>query len=151
MKRLVRWVIACFRWLFTPGVPGTAVSIQMTAHYASGTAMVVQQGGKIMLMLRDDQKVSLSIQPLDAKGNPAKVDGVPTWNNSDEAIGTLAAAPDGFSAVYTAMQTGVAQVSVSADADLGMGVRTISGTLDIQIEPGEAVSLGITAGVPAAQ
>ena len=45
----------------------------------------------------------------------------------------------------------VSEVSVSVDADLGAGVRTISGTLDIQVEPGEAVSVGIVAGVPEPQ
>ena len=101
-----------------------------------------------MLLLRDDQKVSLSIQPLDAKGNPARVDGVPAWSVSDPSLGTVQAAADGLSAVFTAQQTGTVQVSVTVDADLGPGVRALSGTLDIQIEPGEAVSIGIIAGVP---
>lgn len=104
-----------------------------------------------MLLLRDDQRVGLSIQPLDAKGQPARVDGVPTWSVSDGALGSIAVAADGMSATFTATDVGVVQVNVSADADLGPGVRTISGTLDIQIEPGEAVSLGIVAGVPESQ
>jgi hypothetical protein len=40
---------------------------------------------------------------------------------------------------------------VSADADLGDGIRTLTGTLDLEIVSGEAVSLGIIAGAPREQ
>lgn len=138
------------RSLFTPH-KGKAVSLQITARLESGGAVKVQRGETVMLLLRDDQRVSLSIQPLDARGNPARVDGIPAWNNSDELLGTLVAAADGFSAVFSALQIGTCQISVTVDADLGDGVRNLSGTLDIQIEPGEAVSIGIIAGVPESQ
>lgn len=109
-------------------------------------------GGYLMLLLTNAQKVKLSIQPVDQYGNPARVDGVPTWNNSDETIGTLTAAADGMSADFvTAGPVGTVQVSVTADADLGGGTRSISGTLDIQVEPSEAVSISINAGTPEAR
>lgn len=102
-----------------------------------------------MILLTNAQKVPLSIQPLDQYGNPARVDGVPVWNNSDEALGTLTVAADGLSAEYSTLgPIGTAQVSVTADADLGAGVRSLTGTLDIQVEPSEAVTLNIAAGVP---
>lgn len=104
-----------------------------------------------MLLLTDTQKVVLNIQPVDAKGFPAKVDGAPLWSVSDESVGTLAVSEDGLTATFVAGFPGVCQVVVSADADLGLGVQTISGVLDIQVEGGVAVSLGILAGVPAAQ
>lgn len=106
-------------------------------------------GDTTMLLLTDAQKVALAIQPIDAHGHLARVDGVPSWSLSDNSLGVLDVAADGLSAVFTTGdQLGLVQVNVSADADLGGGVRTISGTLDIQVEGGEAVSLGITAGVP---
>ena len=43
------------------------------------------------------------------------------------------------------------QISVSADADLGDGVRTLTGFLDLEIVSGEAVSLGVIAGAPREQ
>ena len=101
------------------------------------------------LVLTNAQKVGLSLQPLDQYGNPARVDGTPLWGLSDETLGTLDVAPDGLSAEFTTSGTlGVEQVNATADADLGAGVRPITATLDIQIEPSEAVSLGIVAGVP---
>jgi hypothetical protein len=80
------------------------------------------------------------------------VDGVPTWSLSDDTLGTIDVAPDGLSAYFvTAGLTGLCQVSVQADADLGAGVRSIAATLDIQVEPSEAVSLSISAGTPEAK
>jgi hypothetical protein len=82
---------------------------------------------------------------LDAKGNPALVDGVPVWVLDPTDLGTLAVAADGKSAVFTAastIKTGV--LRVSADADLGPGVTTISGQLDINLVSGQAVTIVIT-------
>jgi hypothetical protein len=105
--------------------------------------------GDEMLILTDEQKVALSIQPVTAAGNPAKVDGVPTWSVSDPSILALIVADDGLSAeAVTAGPLGPCQVSVSCDADLGAGVRTISGTLDVTVQAAEAVSVGIAAGAP---
>lgn len=101
------------------------------------------------LVLTNAEKVALSIQPLDKYGNPAKVDGAPVWGVSDDTLGELVPAADGFSAVFTTGEAlGVVQVNVSVDADLGGGVKTVVGTLDIQIEASEAVSVGIVAGTP---
>lgn len=105
-----------------------------------------------MLLLTNAQKVSVSIQPLDQYGNPARVDGAPQWALSDNTLGTLSPSADGLSAEFvTGEGVGTLQLSVSVDADLGSGVRTIAGTLDLQVEPSEAVSVGIVAGVPEAK
>ena len=100
------------------------------------------------LLLTDSQKVVFSITPVDAHGHAARVDGIPSWSVSDPAVGTITVSADGLSAEFLASAPGMVQVSVQADADLGAGVRTIAGTLDIQVEPGEAVGLTITAGAP---
>jgi hypothetical protein len=104
------------------------------------------------LILTDVQKVGLSIAPVDAKGNPAPVDGVPTWGTSDASILTVTPAADGMSAEALAVgPVGTAQVNVSADADLGTGITTITGTLDVQVTASQATALDITAGTPEAQ
>ena len=103
------------------------------------------------LLLTDTQKVTLSIQPVDAKGFPAKVDGVPTWSVSDDTVANLVAAADGLSCEVFAGFPGTAQVVVEADADLGAGVTPLTGTLDLIVEAGAAVSLVVTAGVPSEQ
>jgi hypothetical protein len=101
------------------------------------------------LILTDEQKVQLSIQPVTAAGNPAAVDGVPVWSVSDATILTLDVAADGMSAwAISAGPLGTSQVSVTADADLGAGIRNISAVLDVQVVAAEAVAMAITAGAP---
>lgn len=96
--------------------------------------------------LTDVQKVSLSIAPVDAAGNPAPVETV-AWTSSDEKVLTVVAAADGLSAVATAVgPLGTAQVTVSADAQIGDGVTTITGVLDVNVVASQATALGITAG-----
>jgi hypothetical protein len=82
---------------------------------------------------------------LDAKGNPALVDGVPVWTLEPADLGTLAVAADGKSAVFTAastLKTGL--LRVTTDADMGPGVTNISGQLDINLVSGQAVTVTIT-------
>lgn len=106
-------------------------------------------GGRIMLVLTNVQQVTLTLEALDQYGNVAKIDGVPAWQVSDPAIGTITPAADGLSAVFvTTAVLGTIQVSAQADADLGAGVRPLTATLDIAVEASEAVALGLKAGVP---
>lgn len=110
---------------------------------------IVFVGGKLMLLLSNAQKVTASCEPTDQYGNPARIDGIPTWNNSDPTIVQLDVAANGLTAVVTALgPLGTAQISATVDADLGAGVRTISQTADIQVEASEAVSLAIKFGAP---
>jgi hypothetical protein len=103
----------------------------------------------LMVTLTDLQKVPLTISPVDAVGNPALVEGIPVWTSSNEAVLTVIPAEDGLSAVATTVgPLGVAQVTVTADADLGEGVTMIAGTEDFTVLASQAVSMGITTGVP---
>lgn len=73
-----------------------------------------------------------------ARGQPAPVDGVPIWASSDETVLRVTAAADGMSAVIdTVAPGGPARITVSADADLGTGVQTITG-----VSPDVVVALG---------
>jgi len=101
-----------------------------------------------MLQLSDSQRCSLSITPTDKKGHAAAVDGVPVWTSSDETVGTVEASADGLSAVVTAGAPGTCQINVSADADLGSGVESIAGALDLTVVAGKAVALTIGTGTP---
>jgi hypothetical protein len=103
-----------------------------------------------MLQLTDVQSCSLSVQPIDAKGNPAPVDGPPSWSVSDPTILSIVPSADGLSASISAVGLlGNCQVNVSADADMGAGTVTISGSLDVTVVASQAASLNIGAGVPA--
>lgn len=106
-------------------------------------------GFRMSLVLTDEQKVSLGIRPTTAAGNPARIDGTPSWQSSDPGIVEVVPVSDGLSAVATAVgPVGVAQVSVSVDADLGAGVRTLTAILDIEVVAAEASTVAITPGTP---
>ena len=101
------------------------------------------------LTLSVTQKVELHLQPVDIKGNPAPVDGPPTWDVSDPTLVNLIPSVDGMSAVISARgTTGHVQITALADARLGPDVREIMGVLEIDLVPAEAVALGISAGEP---
>jgi len=104
-----------------------------------------------MLLLTDTQKATLTLDPRDAKGKKAVLDGVPVWTVADETIATLVVSSDGLTADVVAVDVGATQVNVTADARIGPEVKEIVGTLDVQVSGGEAVSLNISAGAPTEQ
>lgn len=76
-------------------------------------------------------------------GKPAKVDGKPVYA-VDEKLASLAIAEDGLSFVLTALAAGIAVVTVTADADLGEGVKAITCNKAFEIlEDSEAASMVI--------
>lgn len=97
-----------------------------------------------------DQVLPLSIDPTsikDREGNPAQVENV-VWLTSDATIITIEPAADNLSAVAVSHSVGEARVVVEADADLGDGVKTLSGNHSISVQAGQAASITVTAGVP---
>lgn len=99
------------------------------------------------LQLTSSQQCDLSFKPLDKKGNPAKVDGVPVWQTDNTEVLALTPAADGLSCSVAAVgPLGTARVSVVADADLGEGVIDIVGVLDCEVTAGQAVTIKIEAG-----
>jgi hypothetical protein len=70
-----------------------------------------------------------TLQILDSQSppQPAPVQGVPAWATSDATVLTVAPAADGMSFVATTVAVGTARLTVTADADLGTGVSTITG------------------------
>ena len=102
----------------------------------------------ISLILTDEQQCSLAVSFKTASGNPATVDGVPTWTQSDPAVLDLQVDGNGMSAMAVTKGLGPCQVTVTADADLGEGVTNITGTLDVDVKAAQAVSVGISAGAP---
>lgn len=123
-----------------------ATKILFNAEYLD-THVIMK--GITKMILQDAQKVKLTIAPVDAAGNPATVEGVPVWVSSDESVLSVVADADGMSAYAIAVgPLGDAQVAVTADADLGPGVVTLTGTLDVTVVAGQAVSLAVAAGAP---
>lgn len=103
--------------------------------------------GDATMFLTSNQEMDLAVKPLDVKGNPAQVDGVPVWESSAPDVIEIVPKPDGLSATAKAKGIiGAARITVSADADLTNGVKHISGYLDINVVAGEAVTIEIIAG-----
>ena len=104
---------------------------------------------KMALVITDSQKVTFTIKPLTAAGNPASLDGAPVWSVADPTVLTLTVAEDGLSATVAAAGLGSSQVSVTADADLDAGeVKEIAGVQEVLVVAGEAATLGLIAGEP---
>jgi len=76
----------------------------------------------------------------DAVGNAAVVDGVPVWESSNPAVAGMVVSPDGLTATFTRQAVGLTSVTVTADADLGEGIRQLVLTGDLEFIPGEAVA-----------
>jgi hypothetical protein len=99
------------------------------------------------MILKVNQKLPLSVEFQDKFGNAAKVDGAPAWAMTDAELGALEIAEGGLSAVFTPSgKAGALKVQVSADADLGEGVKAILGELELSLIAGDAVSVAIKAG-----
>jgi hypothetical protein len=92
--------------------------------------------------LASGMQVGCQISYVDAAGNPAKIDGDVTWTSSDETkLAVFVSSNDSTQAVLrTIGPVGLVQVTTTADADLGAGVREIITTADIDVVAGEAVS-----------
>lgn len=113
------------------------------------SSKVTPKGETRMQVLADEQKVSVSLEPKTQAGNPARVDGIPTWEVSDANILDLVVSPDGLNAVVTAKgPLGKSQISVKADADLGEGLREITTIDEVEVVAAEAVTLGLKFGTP---
>jgi hypothetical protein len=104
------------------------------------------KGGSVMYTLAIDHLVKMQVAYVDAKGNPAAIDGAVEWESSDPALATVTV--DGSdSTVCTVTPVGPAgqvQVTAYADADLGQGVKELVTTVDIGLVAGEAVAGTVT-------
>jgi hypothetical protein len=103
---------------------------------------ITAKGHGMAYKLPNDKFIAVKVAYADSRGNPAAVDGDVTWESSDESVVTVVAdAGDSTSAKITPVgPIGQAQISCTADADLGEGVREIITTADIDVVAGEAVA-----------
>lgn len=103
--------------------------------------------------LKNTDKIEYTLAPVDAEGNPARVDGVPVWAVESGAA-TVEPAEDGMSCfLVSADVADESVIKVTADADLGEGVRSLEATINLTTivpEP-EAIDLGLTPGTAEAK
>lgn len=91
-------------------------------------------------------QITVQVAYVDAGGNAAKVDGEVSWTSSDESLVHVIVdtADTSKALVRTGTKLGQVQVTASADADLGSGVREIITPMDVSVVAGEAVAGTIT-------
>lgn len=124
-------------WRHPPApLPGPAVRVVFTGPDDEELTMLTIKA--------TDAPRTLRLAFKDAEGNPATIDGVPVWNPIDPALGTLTPAADGLTAEFNPGSPSSGQISVTCDADLGEGVKEITGLLDVVVLPGEAVTVEIS-------
>lgn len=101
---------------------------------------------RMEITLTTEQKIKATLNPVTATGKPAKLDGMPTWSSSTLR---LEVADDGMSAyIISTDEPVVDTIVVQADADLGEGVETISGSITVNVVGAKAANLGLTLGEP---
>jgi hypothetical protein len=99
------------------------------------------------MIIKATQEFDASVMFLDSLGNPAPIDGRPAWLNNNDTVLSMVVSEDGMTAVISATGIpGSGQISVNADADLGEGVVPITGTLDVEVVPGDAVNVTLNSG-----
>lgn len=150
IERLLAEIEADTKKILEAVVPSPATSIRMLITM---DGKFVQEGTLPMSqIITATQKFLASVSFVDAKGNPAVVEGAPVFAASDPAIlSIVATASPNAVEVLAVGPVGTAQVSVTADADLGEGIKPVIGLLDVQVVAGEAVSVAISAGAPIEQ
>lgn len=111
-----------------------------------GAFTITARGNDMAYTLAVDMQVHAQVSYVDAGGNPAKVDGDVRWNSSDDSIATVTvdSADSAKALVRTAGKVGQVQITATADADLGEGVRPLVTPMDVEVVAGEAVSGTIT-------
>lgn len=102
------------------------------------------------------QKVSVELAPQDSNGNPATVEpGSVQVVSANQGLCTVVRDPNNellFEVLgNNTGVVGTTQVDISADADLGQGVVTITGFIGVEITPKQAVGFGFNIGEPIEQ
>lgn len=105
---------------------------------------------KMAVSLSEVQFVEGQVSPVNRLGGPAKVEaGTVEYLSSDPSVASVEEDPsDETKFKIVAHAPGVCQVDISADADLGEGVSTVSGFVAVEVLPEAATGFGVTFGAP---
>ena len=101
----------------------------------------------VSVTLTNEEKVRLSVQPRTAAGQAAAIDGAVDFTVQS---GDCTIEPIDASHCYIVSGTSASDstILVSADADLGAGVTTITDTITATVTSAVAVNLGIITDPP---
>ena len=107
--------------------------------------------------LTDSQQVQVVVTgATDKKGNPAPIDGTPTFASADTAVCTFATDPSdasGMTGLIVAVGplASAAAVSITADAKIGPEVVEITENGLVEITAGQATGFAVSVGTPVEQ
>lgn len=102
-----------------------------------------------MAKITVDQQISASLGFVDSRGNPAMVDAVTQWAMTPDDVLEMVVSEDGMAAEFSPTGLiGTVQIEVTADADLGEGVRALTLLGTLEVVPAEAVAGVINFGEP---
>ncbi len=117
-------------------------------NYRVGPVTNKNSGITMDIVITNEQQVLVHLTPVTSKGKPAPLDGAPVWAVTAGSC-TIAPATDGLSCtIISGDDAGDSEITVSADADLGAGVVTISDAIRVTVNGAQAQSLGLTADAP---
>jgi len=103
----------------------------------------------ISVTLNNEQQVRVTLAPQTTKGKLVEVDEPPVWSVLSGGVTVEDVAADGLSAtVRSGENPEVSQVLITADADVGEGVVTITETLQVTVNGALAANLGVSVGTP---
>lgn len=100
----------------------------------------------IKLVITNEQKIKVRLNPVTEAGKPTKLDGKPQWSVV-AGPGTVEPAEDGLSADLISDDTDLSDTTflVDADADLGDGVEEVQDTITLSVTHANAKTLGLVA------
>jgi hypothetical protein len=104
--------------------------------------------GEFQMMLPVDKSVAATASFVDAKGNPAVVEGVPVWGTDRPDLLAVTDNGDGSATVACVGPLGSGQVTCTGDADMGAGVVPVVLMGTIEVIAGAAVGGVINFGEP---
>jgi len=109
---------------------------------------VQEEPHMLELSCTNEEKIRVIVNPVTPAGHPIAIDGK-VAASVQAGDGSVVLEDDGKSfTIVSGDNPGDTSVLVSADADLGEGVETISDLVILHVAGAKAKSLGLTAGSP---
>lgn len=124
----------------------------LTPEGAAVIEFYLEENGRLIKVEKmQDLKVTENRKALftvtDLKGNPAKIDGAPKWEVTAPELLVVEPIEGEMAAVLKPVgPLGNVSVQVKVDADLGEGVKEITGQMDLNLVAGEAAIVSLALG-----
>jgi len=128
--------------------PGPTAKVDVELTLPSGQIIT----GDEMAQIKDNQKITFSLAPVDAKGQPSTIDPTKTALTPDNpAVASVTINPDGVSGTIVAGAVGATQLTGSVtDANNPADVVAIS-PISITVVAGDTATVAVNLGEPTDQ